>query len=1063
MASSRRVAGRMMLFLGSLIFIAVLCSTQAAGAQAGSDKVLANTWTIMVYLDGDNNLEEDAIGDFLEMATAPTTDNVNIVVQMDRIEGFDTSYGDWTGTMRFHVTSGLTPMPDHAEMDLDEVNMADPASLTDFIDWSLTNYPAQNYMLVMWDHGGNWGGVCQDYSSSYQIMGLTEVNSSLAAVKSLHSEFHLTILGFDACIMAGMEICAELHQYTDYFIFSELNEPGYGWNYELSLNWLTSNYAAKGEAVATRFALDYIDSYTLPIYYEAEVSMSVVNSSHVPEMMTSLDALAKNMSASASAYHNYISASRSYGLFLSSNVDLLMFAEAMRDNCLDSSLHQNAYDLYIATSKAIVYSGVNDLPGGEDCSVLHGLGLYMPASFYSYNSDYELLGLALIAETHWEEALHAWFTADAASNAAPSIAAYSPTADLTMIPGDLQAFSVTVSDADPDAIQYYWYLDGALVLSILSPGVNYGPAVEDIGTHTLEVVVWDGAATQGHTWSITVAASIITTPTLTGTAGHDGWYRSDVSVSFSVDDNTGSGVEFTNYSLDGGAWTTYSGSLIITAEGTHTLQFFSHSFDGKDEEVQSIVIKIDQTMPSMTAEVSTYKVWLNGTDAVSGVYHIYYRLDGGSWVIYQGAFQTASGFHHALDFYVEDYGGNIIATATIEFGTNDSMTPTSGHTITNPTGSDGWYVIAPNVWLTGSDDGGSGLKGIYYSIAGGAWTKYTAMVTINVQGTVQFRYYAVDNFGNTEGVHSFTVKVDTVDPETHLFEMTGFSYGWGNATSTYAVIPEDVTSGPASTYYRIDNGTWTPYTAPLSFDQDGVFFIEFYAVDAAGNVGPIVNVTLRFDVTSPDCYTVIEGRTDSVGTYLDLVNVTLVGSDVGSGVAGYEVSLDGGDWQQCGAKFDLELANGTHLLLYRAIDITGNTGATGSTTFTLVHPTDPAPVDDLKVEAKDGNLVLTWTAPDNGGTPITAYVIYRSTDSGVMVLYDVTTNTTYTDRNVEQEKEYTYQVVAANIINTSISSNSALGKVPKPSAIGLDIILILLVVVAAIVTAVLLLRVRRKM
>ena len=58
-------------------------------------------WTFMVYLDGDNNLESAAVNDFLEMSSVGSSSNVNIVALMDRISGYDTSYGDWTDTRRF--------------------------------------------------------------------------------------------------------------------------------------------------------------------------------------------------------------------------------------------------------------------------------------------------------------------------------------------------------------------------------------------------------------------------------------------------------------------------------------------------------------------------------------------------------------------------------------------------------------------------------------------------------------------------------------------------------------------------------------------------------------------------------------------------------------------------------------------------------------------------------------------------------------------------------------------------------------------------------------------------
>ena len=100
-------------------------------------------WTILVYLDGDNNLEREAIDDFLEMASVGSNSQVQIVAQFDRTPGYDRRYGDWQGTKRFHVTPGLAPEAANALMDLGEVNMGDVQTLIDFVLWGKLAFPAQ--------------------------------------------------------------------------------------------------------------------------------------------------------------------------------------------------------------------------------------------------------------------------------------------------------------------------------------------------------------------------------------------------------------------------------------------------------------------------------------------------------------------------------------------------------------------------------------------------------------------------------------------------------------------------------------------------------------------------------------------------------------------------------------------------------------------------------------------------------------------------------------------------------------------------------------------------------
>jgi len=115
-------------------------------------------WTILIYLDGDNNLERNAIDDFIEMAVVGSSAQVNVIVQFDRVAGYDARYGDWTGTLRFRVTQGMTPESDNALADIGELNMGDPQTLIDFVSWGKAAFPAQRTALVL----------CQFYQGAAQ-------------------------------------------------------------------------------------------------------------------------------------------------------------------------------------------------------------------------------------------------------------------------------------------------------------------------------------------------------------------------------------------------------------------------------------------------------------------------------------------------------------------------------------------------------------------------------------------------------------------------------------------------------------------------------------------------------------------------------------------------------------------------------------------------------------------------------------------------------------------------------------------------------------------------------
>ena len=91
--------------------------------------VAQKQWTFLVYLVGDNNLEGAGIDDLNEMEQVGSSDQVNIIVQFDRIAGYDSTNGDWTSTRRYYATQDSLPSTISSLLleDLGELNMGRPS------------------------------------------------------------------------------------------------------------------------------------------------------------------------------------------------------------------------------------------------------------------------------------------------------------------------------------------------------------------------------------------------------------------------------------------------------------------------------------------------------------------------------------------------------------------------------------------------------------------------------------------------------------------------------------------------------------------------------------------------------------------------------------------------------------------------------------------------------------------------------------------------------------------------------------------------------------------------
>jgi hypothetical protein len=247
------------------------------GSNADAGAVVAPTrapvaggadWTVLVYLDGDNNLEKDAIADFNEMERAGSNDRVKIVVQFDRVHQNgpedDTSNGDWDTTKRFLVGQDDDRRAIKSEelADLGELNMGDPQTLVDFVSWGVQEYPAQRYALVLWDHGSSWAGIAFDDTDGEKGIRMPELDVALRTIQTQTGVGKLDMIGFDACLMSQLDVLQTIAPYGRVAVASAELEPNDGWAWDVWLKQLNENPQQDPATLAGAI----VDSYRQ--YYE---------------------------------------------------------------------------------------------------------------------------------------------------------------------------------------------------------------------------------------------------------------------------------------------------------------------------------------------------------------------------------------------------------------------------------------------------------------------------------------------------------------------------------------------------------------------------------------------------------------------------------------------------------------------------------------------------------------------------------------------------------------------------------------------------------------------------
>jgi Clostripain family len=281
-------------------------------------------WTMMVYMAGDNGkvfeqlqgkrlmapMEAQGYQDIAEMEAVGSTPEVAVLVQFDTLS-------DREHTYRIYIRPSEEPRQIE---NIPEQNTGDPRALRDFIVWGIENYPAENYAVILWNHGTGWKeddiyafarsrGV-QVQASQDEVRSLTRNNrrlsrafflSSITEVLQLDDEDSraiafddssldfldnaklqqafqeaeaitgkkVSLIGMDACLMGMVEVAYQLRTNANYMVASQEVEPLTGYPYTAILQNLTANSEMTSEVLAKLIVQEY------GRYYEGESRGSV--------------------------------------------------------------------------------------------------------------------------------------------------------------------------------------------------------------------------------------------------------------------------------------------------------------------------------------------------------------------------------------------------------------------------------------------------------------------------------------------------------------------------------------------------------------------------------------------------------------------------------------------------------------------------------------------------------------------------------------------------------------------------------------------------------------------
>jgi hypothetical protein len=397
------------------------------------------SWTFMVYMAGDNNLDPNGVQDLKEMKGVGTTADINVVAQFD-------SESDTHRTTRFLLTKGSDLAADVVGT-LGTTNTGDPKNLVDFATWAITNYPAQHYIMVLWNHGQGWddtdifagerhrslgrvgGGRVRHalfHNPVRQLLQNAPRNPAIArailiddnakdfldnlemkqVVQAVHKKLRrkLDLLGMDACLMSMPEVGYQMRDHVAFTVGSEETEPLDGWPYTEILKGLAKTPDmtpdALGKVVVKKYLASYRGGSDAVTQSLCDLGQSTGLAAAVKALATSLKTALADPAA-RSAIRDARDKVQTYDV--PDNVDLADLCALIKGGAVPAKVKAACDSVLAALKKYVISSGYFGAPMRNS----KGAAIYFPTMDISPL----YAGLDFVKRTGWGRFLKAYLTA----------------------------------------------------------------------------------------------------------------------------------------------------------------------------------------------------------------------------------------------------------------------------------------------------------------------------------------------------------------------------------------------------------------------------------------------------------------------------------------------------------------------------------------------------------------------------------------------------------------------------------------------------------------------------
>ena len=289
----------------------------------------------------------------------------------------------------------------------DELNMADPNTLTWFLKTVQENFPSEHLYVSLWDHNWGWhaGWFEKDETSESDTMDYTHLYAALK--EQSRSLPTIDVLGYDACVASQMEVLHTWRPFADTFVGSQDYVGWGGVDYSIVVSALQEN------PLLTPQQLTVVIADSMLTDSDDHCASSFNLNATFDELVSHVDTLA--------------------GLFIQYLDTIRDTLESIRDQAPqtphwpDDEFHRDLYgiatgvvanlkeypDLVDAATNimrtfdaSIIYNNVSSAATARSCQGGKGLTIYWTKSSQRPSMDY--LTTSFAQATRWDEFLNAF-------------------------------------------------------------------------------------------------------------------------------------------------------------------------------------------------------------------------------------------------------------------------------------------------------------------------------------------------------------------------------------------------------------------------------------------------------------------------------------------------------------------------------------------------------------------------------------------------------------------------------------------------------------------------------